>query len=111
MRELSRGAVFLHVPHDALEGLTRGVGMSTERTNHGDGISPNTLEAPLYPLAITRLFRPEKQTVRGRKFRMYRATLKGVAVREAGRRSVPGVAVRALSWQIGAEEGERHHDH
>ncbi|MCI0156551.1 PadR family transcriptional regulator [Leifsonia shinshuensis] len=94
MRELFRGAVFLHILHHAAEGAIHGAWMSAELANHGYEISPGTLYPTLHRMEEDGLLTSEKQLVDGRVIRVYRATAAGVDALEDGRRAV---------WELAAE--------
>lgn len=103
MRELFRGAVFLHILHHAAEEPIHGAWMSAELATHGYDISPGTLYPTLHRMEADGLLASEKRTVNGRVLRLYRATAAGEAALAEGRR-----AVRELAEEILPHDGRRH---
>lgn len=96
MKELFRGAVFLHILHHASEELIHGAWMSAELANHGYTISPGTLYPTLHRMEVDGLLVSEKQIVNGRVLRVYRATPSGEVALADGRRAVQELADEIL---------------
>lgn len=111
MKELFRGAVFLHILHHAAEEPIHGAWMSAELATHGYDISPGTLYPTLHRMEADGLLASEKRTVNGRVLRLYRATAAGGAALTEGRRAVRELAEEILPL-TGADHDETgHHDH
>ena len=99
MRELFRGAVFLHILHHAAQEPIHGSWMSTELATHGYDISPGTLYPTLHRMEKDGLLTSEQRTVDGRVLRLYRATDAGMTALAQGRR-----AVRELADEISTND-------
>ncbi|MCC6856534.1 MAG: helix-turn-helix transcriptional regulator [Microbacteriaceae bacterium] len=96
MRELFRGAVFLHILHHAAEGPIHGAWMSAELSHHGYDISAGTLYPTLHRMEADGLLASTKETIDGRVLRVYRATGAGVEALADGRRAVRELAAEVL---------------
>ena len=96
MKELFRGAVFLHILHHASEEPIHGAWMSAELANHGYEISPGTLYPTLHRMEETGLLVSKQQTVEGRVRRVYRTTPAGDDALAEGRRAVRELANKVL---------------
>jgi len=101
MRELFRGAVFLHILHHAAEEPIHGAWMSAELSNHGYDISAGTLYPTLHRMEADGLLVSTKETVDGRVLRVYRATPTGVEALADGRRAVRELAAEVLPPEPG----------
>ena len=97
MRELFRGAVFLHILHHASEEPIHGAWMSAELSRHGYDISPGTLYPTLHRMEADGLITSTTETVGGRVLRLYRATPAGVEALADGRRAVRELAAEVLT--------------
>lgn len=96
MKELFRGAVFLHILHHAAEEPIHGAWMSAELSNHGYDISAGTLYPTLHRMEEDGLLASTRETVNGRVLRVYRATPAGIDALAAGRRAVRELAAEIL---------------
>ena len=96
MRELCRGAGFLHILHHAAEGPIHGAWMSAELSHHGYDISAGTLYPTLHRMEADGLLASTKETIDGRVLRVYRATGAGVEALADGRRAVRELAAEVL---------------
>ncbi len=96
MKELFRGAVFLHILHHAAEEPIHGAWMSAELANHGYDISPGTLYPTLHRMEKDGLLVSAKNTVDGRVLRTYTATAAGLAALRDGQRAVRELAREVL---------------
>jgi DNA-binding PadR family transcriptional regulator len=105
VRELFRGAVYLHILHHAAEAPIHGAWMSAELATHGYEISPGTLYPTLHRMESDGLLVSEQQTVNGRVLRVYRATEAGEAALAEGRR-----AIRELAREVLPHDQAGHHD-
>ena len=100
MRELMRGAVFLHILHHASQEAVHGAWLSVELARHGYELSPGTLYPTLHRMEREGLLASEQRTVEGRVLRLYRTTPAGKSALAEGRR-----AVRELADEILPQEG------
>lgn len=96
MRELFRGAVFLHILHHSSEGAIHGAWMSAELSRHGYDISPGTLYPTLHRMEADGLLESTAETVDSRVLRLYRATPAGIEALAEGRRAVRELASEVL---------------
>ena len=96
MKELFRGAVFLHILHHASEEPINGAWISVELANHGYIISPGTLYPTLHRMEVDGLLASEKKIVNGRVLRVYRTTPVGEVALADGRRAVQELAGEIL---------------
>jgi DNA-binding PadR family transcriptional regulator len=96
MRELMRGAVFLHILHHASTEAVHGAWLSEELARHGYDLSPGTLYPTLHRMQRDGLLHSTQQTVDGRVLRLYRTTPAGEAALEEGRRAVRELADEVL---------------
>lgn len=96
MKELIRGAVFLHILHHATEEPIHGAWMSAELANHDYAISAGPLYPTLHRMEVSGLLVSEKETGEGQVLRIYRATPADVEALTAGRRAVRELAAEAL---------------
>ena len=102
MRELMRGAVFLHVLHHASQEAVHGAWLSVELARHGYDLSPGTLYPTLHRMEREGLVTSEQRTVEGRVRRLYRTTPVGEAALAEGRRAVRELAVEVLGQEGGS---------
>lgn len=100
MRELFRGAVFLHILHHASEEPIHGAWMSQELANHGYDISPGTLYPTLHRMEENGLLVSWQDTVDGRVRRVYRTTPAGDGALADGRRAVRELADEILGSKV-----------
>lgn len=105
MRQLIRGAVFLHILHHAAKEPIHGAWMSAELAKHGYEISPGTLYPTLHRLEAGGLLASEKCLVDGRVLRLYCATPAGVTALEEGRRAIRELAAEVLSSNTDGDDG------
>lgn len=96
MRELFRGAVFLHILHHAAEEPIHGAWMSAELASHGYEISPGTLYPTLHRMEKDGLLVSSRTTIDGRVLRTYVATAEGLDALRDGRRAVRELAREVL---------------
>lgn len=96
MKELFRGAVFLHILHHAAQEPIHGAWMSTELSRHGYDISAGTLYPTLHRMEADGLLVSAKETIDGRVLRIYRATPAGAEALADGRRAVRELAAEVL---------------
>jgi PadR family transcriptional regulator PadR len=108
MKELFRGAVFLHILHHASEEPIHGAWMSAELANHGYTISPGTLYPTLHRMEVDGLLVSEKQIVNGRVLRVYRATAAGEVALADGRRAVQELAGEILPHRQTGDQNDNH---
>jgi PadR family transcriptional regulator PadR len=106
MKELFRGAVYLHILHHASEEPIHGAWMSGELANHGYQISPGTLYPTLHRMEEDGLLVSEKQNVGGRVLRVYRATPAGELALAEGRRAVQELANEVLPPREAGEHND-----
>lgn len=100
MKELFRGAVFLHILHHAAHEPIHGAWMSAELANHGYQISPGTLYPTLHRMEKDGLLVSSKSTVDGRVLRTYTATDDGRAALRDGQRAVRELANEVLPTEL-----------
>lgn len=110
MRELFRGAVFLHILHHASEEPIHGAWMSAELANHGYDISPGTLYPTLHRMENDGLLVSTKTTVDGRVLRTYTATDAGVVALRDGQRAVRELADEILPTGSSDRKPGEHRD-
>ena len=96
MRELMRGAVFLHILHHASMQAVHGAWLSQELARHGYDLSPGTLYPTLHRMERDGLLVSEQRTIEGRVLRLYRTTPAGDSALSEGRRAVRELADEVL---------------
>lgn len=111
MKELFRGAVFLHILHHAAEEPVHGAWMSAELANHGYDISPGTLYPTLHRMENDGLLVSAKSTVDGRVLRTYTATDAGREALRDGQRAIRELASEVLPPEATTSETESPDDH
>lgn len=104
MKELFRGAVFLHILHHAAHAPIHGAWMSTELANHGYDISPGTLYPTLHRMERDGLLVSSKSTVDGRVLRIYTATGAGLESLRDGQRAIRELAREVLPPQTETDD-------
>ncbi len=110
MKELFRGAVFLHILHHATQEPIHGAWMSTELANHGYRISPGTLYPTLHRMEKDGLLVSSKNTVDGRVLRTYAATDDGRAALREGQRAIRELANEILPNDFSTGASGASHD-
>lgn len=111
MKELFRGAVFLHILHHATEEPIHGAWMSAELASHGYDISPGTLYPTLHRMENDGLLVSAKSTVDGRVLRTYTATDVGREALRDGQRAVRELANEVLPPEATTGDTETPDDH
>lgn len=110
MKELFRGAVFLHILHHAAEEPIHGAWMSAELANHGYEISPGTLYPTLHRMEKDGLLVSSKSTVDGKVLRTYTATGAGLDALQDGQRAIRELARDVLPPNTETDESGAAHD-
>jgi len=110
MKELFRGAVFLHILHHAAREPIHGAWMSAELASLGYDISPGTLYPTLHRLENDGLLVSSKSAVDGRVLRTYTATDEGLAALRDGQRAVRELANEILPPEASTNESAASHD-
>lgn len=108
MKELLRGAVFLHILHHASEEPVHGAWMSEELARHGYKVSPGTLYPTLHRMEVDGLLASEKHIVSGRVLRVYRTTPVGERALADGRRAVRELANEVLPHRQASGRDDAH---
>ncbi|MGW7436625.1 PadR family transcriptional regulator [Streptomyces sp. NPDC054849] len=96
MREFQRGAVRLHILHQAAEEEIHGAWMTEELARHGYQISPGTLYPTLHRLEADGLLVSETRVVDGRTRRVYKVTEAGEQALAEDRRALRELAREVL---------------
>jgi DNA-binding PadR family transcriptional regulator len=108
MKELLRGAVFLHILHHASEEPVHGAWMSEELARHGYKVSPGTLYPTLHRMEVDGLLVSEKHIVSGRVLRVYRTTSAGELALAEGRHAVRELANEVLPHRQAGGRNDTH---
>lgn len=97
VREFQRGAVRVHVLHQAAAGDVHGARLSGELSRLGYAISPGTLYPLLARLEAAGLLSSHTEVVDGHQRRCYRTTAAGRRALAACRKAVWGLAAEVLA--------------
>ncbi|MGH9045121.1 MAG: PadR family transcriptional regulator [Acidimicrobiales bacterium] len=96
MRELLRGAVWLHILHHTDTEEVHGAWVAEELGRHGYKISPGTLYPTLHKMEAEGLLRSRPNVVHGRARRSYVATPKGRRALDRAKRQLRELATELL---------------
>lgn len=99
VREFQRGAVRVHVLHQATNADIHGARLSGELARLGYAISPGTLYPLLSRLEKAGLLSSRTEVVEGHQRRCYRTTAAGRRALAACRKAVWGLAAEVLAPQ------------
>jgi len=96
MREFQRGAVRLHILHQAARREVDGACITDELGRRGYRISPGTLYPTLHRMEAEGLLRSQQRVVGGRSRRMYSATQEGRNALSEDRKALAELAREVL---------------